>query len=199
LGRKEVNEMALKEMHNATPTTVEGERMIPVTTTTAAPARTIESSVPSTRVLRTINPFVSTILRSPLHRVLSSSVLLLTFTGRKTGKRFTIPVGYTPEGDTLTLFSSKSWYKNLRGGSPVVVHLRGRGRTGLAEVIEDREAELEAAERLIAKYGLKGAGRRIGLALDISPPPTTDELAAALEGRVVIRIILDQGNGVDIA
>lgn len=188
--------MAIQEMRNATPTTVAGERMIPVTTT-AAPARTIESSVPSTRVLRTINPFVSTILRSPLHRVLSSQVLLLTFTGRKTGKRYTIPVGYTPEGDTLTLFSSKSWYKNLRGGSPVVVHLKGSRRTGLAEVIEDRGAKLEAAERLIAKYGLKGAGRRIGLALDISPPPTKEELAAAVDGYAAIRIVLDEANGVD--
>jgi len=131
------------------------------------------------------------ILRSPLHRLLSNSVLLLTFTGRKTGKRFTIPVGYTREGDTLTLFSSKSWYKNLRGGRPVVVHLQGRGRAGRAEVIEEREAVLEAAEHLVAQYGLKGAGQRIGLALDISPPPTTDELVAALEGRVVIRLILD--------
>ena len=50
---------------------------------------------------------------------------------------------------------------------------------------------LEATERLVANYGLKEAGRRIGLALDTSPPPTTDELAAAMEGRVMIRLILD--------
>lgn len=185
--------MAAKEMKKVTPTTatVEGERTSPVTTTTAVPARVIRSTVPSRRVLRLSNPYVSMILRSPLHRVLSNSVLLLTFTGRNTGKLFTIPVYYTPEGDTLTLFSSKSWYKNLRGGRPVVVHLQGRGRTGRAEVIEDRAAVVEAAEHLVAKHGLKGAGQRIGLALDISPPPTTEELAAAMEGRVVIRIILE--------
>ena len=159
-------------------------------TTTAAPVR-IRSTVPSRRVLRTINPFVSMILRSPLHRLLSSHVLLLTFTGRKTGKRFTIPVGYTRKGDTFTLFSSKSWYKNLRGGGHVAVHLQGRRRTGRVEVIEDRAAVLDAAERLVAEYGLKEAGRRIGLALDTGPPPSPDELAAAMEGRVVIRLILD--------
>src|SRR5215212_4309628 len=116
--------------------------MSPVTTTTTTQAR-IRSTVPGRRVLRTINPFVSMILRSPLHRLLSSHVLLLTFTGRKTGKQFTISAGYTREGDTLTLFSSKSWYKNLRGGgSCVAMHLQGRGRTGRAEVIEDRTAVL---------------------------------------------------------
>jgi hypothetical protein len=191
--------MPVKEIESAAPTTatVETERTTPVTITTVVPTRRIRSTVPSRLVLRMINPFVSMILRSPLHRMLSDSVLLLTFTGRKTGKRYTIPVGYTHEGDTLTLFSSKSWFKNLRGGSTVVVHLKGRGRTGRAEAIEDREAVLEAAQHLVAKYSLKKASRRIGLALDISPPPTTDELAAAMEGRVVIRIVLDQGNGAD--
>ena len=184
--------MALKEMQDATlTTTVEDERTGPVTTATAARARVIESCVPSRRVLRMINPFVSVILRSPLHRLLSGRMLLLTFTGRKTGKQYTIPVGYTPEGDTLTLFSSYSWYKNLRGGHPVVVHLQGQGRTGRAEVIEDREAVVETTEHLVANYGPKEASTRIGLALDIDPAPTPEELAEAMEGHVVIRIILN--------
>lgn len=183
--------MVFKEMRGATPTTTtKGERTKPLTTTTG-PARIIESRVPGRRVLRMINPFVSAILRSPLHGLMSNQVLLLTFTGRKTGKLVTIPVGYTPEGDTLILFSSYSWYKNLRGEHSVVVHLKGRGRTGRAEVTEEREAVLEAAEHLVAEYGLKEASIRTGLALDIDPPPTKDELAAALEGHVAIRIILD--------
>jgi hypothetical protein len=70
-------------------------------------------------------------------------------------------------------------------------HCRGiRGRTGLAEAIEERAAVLEAAERLVAEYGLKEAGRRIGLALDTGTPPSPDELALAMEGHVVIRLIL---------
>lgn len=161
------------------------------TTTTTAPAR-IESSVPSKRVLRAMNPFVSAILRSPLHGMLSNRLMLLTFTGRKTGKRFTIPVGYTREGDTLTLFSGYSWWKNLRGGGSVELRLRGRERTGHAEIIEDRAAVLDAAGHLVAKHGLKEAGGRIGLALDITPPPSRDELALALEGHVMIRIVLDR-------
>lgn len=166
-----------------------------MTTTTTAPSRVIKPSVPTDkRVLRYINPFVSMILRSPLHGMLSGRLMLLTFAGRKTGKRFTVPVGYTREGDTddtLTLFSSYSWWKNLRGGSPVAVRLEGRERTGRAEVIEDRAAVVDAVERLVAEYGLKEAGVRIGLALDVSPPPSRDELARAMEGHVVIHIVLD--------
>ena len=162
-----------------------------MTTTTAAQGRVIRSSVPSERVLRTINPFVSAILRSPLHTLLSGRLLLLTFTGRKTGTQFTIPVGYTREGDTLIIFSSKSWWKNLRGGARVAVRLRGSRNTGTAAVIEDRAAKLAAAEQLVATYGFKEAGTRIGLALNTSPPPSKGELAAALGSYVAIRLILD--------
>lgn len=160
------------------------------TTTTNAPAR-IKSSVPGRRVLRTINPFVAAILRSPLHRLLSGNVMLLTVTGHKTGKRYTFPVNYTREGDTLTVFSSRSWWKNLRGGGDVAVCLQDRGQMGRAEVIRDRAAVLEAAEHLIEGHGFKGAGRKIGLTLDITPPPSRNELALALDGLTVIRIALD--------
>src|SRR3954447_10040086 len=156
--------------------------MSSMTTTLTTRTRVIRSSVPSKRVLRTINPFVSMILRSRIHRLLISSVLLLTFTGRQTGKQFTIPVGYTREGDTLTLFSSRSWWKNLRNDGRVAIHLQGHKRTARPTVIEDRAAVLDAAQRLVTKYGFKAAGRRIGLALDTSPPPTPTELAAALAG-----------------
>lgn len=151
--------MTVREMRNVKSTTLEEERITSVSTTTVAPAR-VRSTVPSRRVLRTIN------------------------------QQYTIPVGYTREGDTLTLFSSKSWWKNLRGGR-IALRLQGRERTGRAEVIEDRAAVLEAAKRLVAEYGFKDAGRRIGLALDIRPPPSRSELALAMEGRVVIRLILD--------
>ena len=158
---------------------------------TARPAAPIRSSVPSTRVLHVINPFVSLILRSPLHWMLSGRLLLLTFTGRKTGKVFTIPVGYTREDETLTLFSDYDWWQNLRGGAPVTVHLEGRRRTGRAEALEDGAAVLAAAERLVARFGAKEAGSKIGLALDAKAPPTHDELAAAMEGHVVIQLRLD--------
>lgn len=184
--------MAEKERHDAAPKRVEGKTG-PVTTTAAAPGRVIGSTVPTDRrVLRAINPFVSMILRSRLHRMLSGRLMLLTFAGRKTGRRYTIPVGYTREGDALVLFSSYTWWKNLRGGPPVMLRLQGRERTGRAEVIEDPAAVAEELERLIAKHGLEDAGMITGLALDTDPPPTQEELAAAMDGHVAIRIDLDR-------
>jgi len=44
------------------------------------------------RVPRFVNQAMQTILRSPLHGMVSSTVLLITFTGRKSGNTYTTPV-----------------------------------------------------------------------------------------------------------
>lgn len=162
------------------------------TTVTTAP-REIRPRVPSTRVLHAVNPFVAAILRSPLHRLLSKQVLLLTYTGRKTGARYTFPVGYSREGDTLTIVSTRHWWQNLRSGAPVIVRLQGRRRTARADVIAEPDAVLAEVERLVARYGRRDVSRRMYLALDTTPPPTRDELARALRGWVVIHLRLEAG------
>ena len=43
---------------------------------------------------RTVNPVVRLVLHSRLHRLLSGRLALVTVTGRRSGRRFTIPVGY---------------------------------------------------------------------------------------------------------
>lgn len=60
-------------------------------------------------------------LHSPLHFVVSRSILLLTFTERRSGQRYTIPVRYMQVGDVVRLFSSPhaNWWRNLRDGSAV--------------------------------------------------------------------------------
>jgi hypothetical protein len=159
------------------------------TTTDSAPIRSV---VPNPRVMRVINPFVAAILRSPFHRAFSKSVLLLTVIGRRSGRRYTTPVGYTREGDIVTVFSSgHTWCNNLRGGAAVAVWLEGRGRTGRAELVEDRACVLDEFQRYLKRFGLRDGGRRIGFGLDDQYPPTPDQMAEALAGHVVIRIALD--------
>lgn len=85
------------------------------------------------------------ILRSPFHAMLSKNTLLLGFTGRTSGKQYTTPVNYTRVGDELLIFSKKNrtWWRNLRGGAPLVFRLQGRTITGWGVAFED-EAEVES-------------------------------------------------------
>ena len=39
--------------------------------------------------------FVAWLLRSPFHGMLSNGMMLITVSGRKTGKKYTTPVDYT--------------------------------------------------------------------------------------------------------
>ena len=65
-------------------------------------------------------------LRSPLHRFVSGNIMLLTFTGRKSGKTYTIPVSYTQQNNHVMMFTNHVWCKNLIENVPVTLHLRGK-------------------------------------------------------------------------
>lgn len=87
------------------------------------------------------NAVLKPLLRSPLHFVISRGLMLITFTGRKTGRQYTTPVAYGRQGDTLYFFSGKDrkWVNNLRGGAPVTLRLQGRDVPGRAEVCPEDE------------------------------------------------------------
>lgn len=68
-----------------------------------------------------VNVVVRAVLRTPLlHRVLSRNTMLLTFTGRSSGRTYTVPVSYQRDRDTLTCYTraDRAWWKNLRGEPP---------------------------------------------------------------------------------
>jgi deazaflavin-dependent oxidoreductase (nitroreductase family) len=90
----------------------------------------IVSRAPDVRLMRLFNPVIRALLRSPLHVLLSSQILLLTYTGRRSGRQYTLPVGYLPDRDAMIIVSQhsdlKRWWRNLRGGAPVAVLVRGK-------------------------------------------------------------------------
>lgn len=82
---------------------------------------------------------VAAILRSPLHRLLSGSLLLISFTGRRTGKEHSRPVMFAEdEGGLIILVGrpeKKVWWRNLNEGASVRVRVRGLERKGYGEVV----------------------------------------------------------------
>jgi deazaflavin-dependent oxidoreductase (nitroreductase family) len=93
------------------------------------------------------NIVMKLILPSRLHRLFSKTTTLITVTGRKTGKAYTVPVDYLLRGNTVTIFSNKNhrWWRNLGPGASVNVCLRGKWIEGSANV-ETPEPEQIAAE-----------------------------------------------------
>jgi hypothetical protein len=98
---------------------------------------------------RSGNRLIVLILRSPLHAVFSSRLALITVTGRRSGSEHTLPIMYKREGSTLTIPvmwpERKLWWRNLRGGAPVRLRLRGKNVSGRGEiqVLESGETTVE--------------------------------------------------------
>jgi deazaflavin-dependent oxidoreductase (nitroreductase family) len=99
---------------------------------------------------RVANPLLRVVLSSPLHRPLSRTLLVLSYIGRRSGRRRATPVQYARFGDDLALVaaraSHKSWWRNFRDPAPVTITLRGRQQRAIAEVLrgDERNAGLSA-------------------------------------------------------
>lgn len=137
-----------------------------------------------------LNPLFSRVLRSPLHGRLSKNLALLTFTGRKSGKTYTIPVGYAETDGELLVGTASAWSRNLGGGAPVRVRLRGEERTGATEVVADETGMTRLYRTMLTLA--PGFGRAVGVGLDPNGEPKPEDVARARgEGHVVVRIRLD--------
>lgn len=96
-----------------------------------------------------INPIVRFLLRSPAHGLLSKSVMLITVTGRKTGKRYAIPVRYLRNEGGIWAFTSleTKWWKNLIGGAPVSLRVEGKDASYRAEATVNAPDQVRGALR----------------------------------------------------
>jgi hypothetical protein len=99
-------------------------------------------ATPPKPIMAATNVVVRFLLRSPLHFLLSNTLMLLTYIGRNSGKRYTNPVAYTREGDVVTVFTYRSWWKNVRGGAAVLVEIKRHRMGGTAEAISDEKAAI---------------------------------------------------------
>lgn len=100
------------------------------------------------------NTIVLAVLRSPIHRLLSGLALELRYTGRRSGRRYVLPVQYARAGDRLVLWPQgaerKAWWRNFRSPAAVSVRLAGRMYHGTAQVVDPDDAGWEQVRSLYA-------------------------------------------------
>jgi hypothetical protein len=78
---------------------------------------------------RLVNLLVRALLRTPgLSRVVGSRLVTLYVVGRKSKRRYAIPVAYLVQGDDLLIGTSAAWVRNLRTSEPVAIRLNGKRR-----------------------------------------------------------------------
>jgi hypothetical protein len=114
-------------------------------------------------------------------------VALLTFTGRRTGKSYTIPVSYHREEDTVTVITKRvrRWWHNFEAPADVKLRLAGRQYTGKAEIETGEEGVLEFMVGYLEKRPIDA--KAYGLA---KTELTREKVARILPHIVLIRIAI---------
>ncbi|MEM1433819.1 MAG: nitroreductase/quinone reductase family protein [Pseudomonadota bacterium] len=74
------------------------------------------------------NPIMTLLLNSPLHGLMSGSILVLYFTGRRSGRALSTPARYCEADDELVLITNPEtrWWPNFLEGAEAEVQLRGK-------------------------------------------------------------------------
>jgi len=129
------------------------------------------------------------VLRSPAHGVVSKTILLITFTGRRSRKTYTTPVSYSQSDDQVYIFTHADWWKNLRSMAQVTLRIRGRELQGLAEpVAEDKGAV--AAGLMAHLRKVPSDAKYYGVNFDDQENPRAEEVEQAAQTVVMIRVRL---------
>ncbi len=138
------------------------------------------------------NPIIKWLLRSPLHGFVSNNMMLITYTGRKSGKEYTIPINYLRNDSVFitTSFRKRIWWRNLRGGAPVTLRVQGQTLQATAEVIEDDEGV--AAGLMAYLQQIPHLSKYFGVKLDADGQPNSANVATSAQDKVIVRSKLVQ-------
>jgi hypothetical protein len=127
---------------------------------------------------RLANRIVRGLLRTPLaSQLIGRRLVTLYIVGRKSGRRYTVPVAYTRREGELLIGTPFGWGRNLRSGEPLTIRLKGRRRLADVQVLADERAVIDA-------YGVicrdnHNFAKFNGIGLDSAGRPNPDDLRLA--------------------
>ena len=153
-------------------------------------SRTVE--VPTWTPPRWMNAAMQFALRTPvLQTWLGRSIALITWTGRRSGRRYTTPVSYHSRDGQVTLLSrpSRTWWRNFHEQPRVELRLAGKACTGRARASLGDESALPRLVEFF-EHNARDA-KAYGVRLDAQGRVDERDARALLTQVVVIEVELD--------
>ena len=137
-----------------------------------------------------VNAIMRTLLRSPLHRVMSSSILVIHYQGRRSGRALATPVRYQRLDGRLrcTTATHTQWWRNVAENPGV--SLLVAGSTGDYQAVihrEDRENIEKMLCQFLAEFPQDAAYQNIRLNKDKSL--NEQDLATALQDAIIVDFV----------
>ena len=156
----------------------------------ARPTRPLSRRVQA-KVMRVVNVPMRVVLGLPVATPLSSRLMLVSLTGRKTGRSYRQPVSYVRQGSTLLTPGGGNWKLNLVEGRAERIRLRGRDVLARPEIVND----VEDIDRLLATmtHANPMVSRFVGIPRGPDGSLDRDRLQAAVRyGFRIVRWHLDE-------
>lgn len=136
------------------------------------------------------NPIMKWLIRSPLNGFVSKNMMVIGYTGRRSGKCYETPVNYVRNGDDLlaTSYLNRTWWRNLLGGAPVTVWLTGKRIQANAEAYSDPVNVTRYLQAYLEK--VPQHARYFNVALDEHGRLDPAQVSQAAKERVIVRVRL---------
>lgn len=147
----------------------------------AEQAPAVAVSHPPAAILRVVNPVLRLLLRTPIMGAARQQMMVVSFDGRKSGRRYSIPLTAHRIDNNLFALTSAPWKVNFRDGAKAEVLLDGKSTTMRGELVRDRAIVADVAHRCAESYGIKRAQRIMGLKFLDDRMPTLEEFAEAVD------------------
>jgi deazaflavin-dependent oxidoreductase (nitroreductase family) len=145
--------------------------------------QTTPANNPPPRMAKWILNLQVGLLRARIIPPLNKALMVLTTTGRKSGKQHSIPIGYIPDGDTILTFNiggQSNWYKNVLANGNATLEISG-------EKIAARGEPLTAPHeirRAIDVYRQKQSAGMFERFFGVSPTADPEEQMRIIAGRI---------------
>jgi len=110
---------------------------------------------PARVLVHAVNTAITGLTHAPLiGPLLGRYITEISYTGRKSGKSFTLPIAYQRGGDSLTIRVSmpdkKNWWRNFLGdGAPLTIRLDDTDRAAHAVATRDAAGRVTVVATLI--------------------------------------------------
>lgn len=127
---------------------------------------------------RQINLIMRGLLRTPLvSRGIGRKLMTIYVVGRKSGRRYPVPVAYTRHDGKLLVGTSSTWSRNLRTGDQVEIRLHGKRCRADVEVLTRQVDVVELYTAIVR--GNRNFAKFNKIAIDAAGEPDSDDLNQA--------------------
>jgi hypothetical protein len=140
----------------------------------------VRDARPPLVLIRMMNPILRVLLATRAGRFIRP-LALIEFAGRRTGRRYRVPVGWHRAGEEEIVFTPAPWRINFAGGAAVMVHHLGRSQAMHATL----DADPSSVARILKAF-LDGGGspRQIGLRIAKGHEITPAEVASVARAAI---------------